>query len=523
MKPILINGEWQIGDYVGSFHATNPTTTQAFTTEYPISGRGDLELALSAGVTASRALAQSSPEQRANFLEGYADLIEAKRQELSAIAHSETGLPIEPRLNSVELPRTINQLRQAAQAVRNHTWELATIDSQANIRSLYGSLAAPVAIFGPNNFPFAYNAIAGSDFASAIAAGNAVIAKGHPSHPATTELLAELAHQAVLAAGLPAASVQLLYGLPDELGLALVSHPFIGAIGFTGSRRAGLALKAAADQAGKAIYLEMSSINPVVMLAGAVTERAEALAAEFAGSCTLGAGQFCTNPGLLILEHSAASADFIAATKAHFSQHPSLTLLNHGVLAGLEQGIEHLQDAGAQVLVGGHVLDDGYRYANSLLYVAGNSFLANPQALSHEVFGPVSLIVECVDQAEVLRVLDCLEGNLTGSIYSSSSGADEAFYQIVAERLRSKVGRLLNDKMPTGVAVSSAMNHGGPYPATGHAGWTAVGFPATIRRFAALHCYDNVRESRLPEILQNANPQAIWRLVDGQWSNAGID
>lgn len=518
LQPVLVAGSWRAAAATDSFTAVNPATRQPLEPRFPVSGRADLLAVIDAGAAAARELAAAPPARIADFLERYAGLIEEHRAELAALACAETGLATEPRLLGTELPRTINQLRQAAQAARDCSWTRPTIDSALNIRSLLGPLHAPVAVFGPNNFPFAYNAIAGGDFASAIAARNPVIAKAHPSQPATSQRLAELAFAAVQASGLPAATVQMLYHLPAELGLELVAHPAIGAAAFTGSRRGGLALKAAADAAGVPIYLELSSVNPVVLLAGALDERPDDLAAEFAASCTLGGGQFCTNPGLVLLAPSARAAEFIAAASARFAASPTHVLLNQGVLEGLQASLRTLRDHGARILAGGDSLDDGFRHANTLLHVSGAEFLANAEALQTEAFGASSLIVVAASLEELLAVIASLEGNLTGSIYSHSGDADEAAYAQVAAALRPKVGRLLNDKMPTGVAVTAAMNHGGPYPATGHPGWTAVGFPAAITRFAALHCYDNVRPARLPDELRDGNPLGIWRLVDGQWT-----
>ncbi len=520
LHPILVAGAWRTAEAGGRFTAVNPRTRQPLEAQFPISGRADLLAAIAAGAAAAPELAATPPAKIADFLEGYASLIDTHRAELAALAHAETGLALEPRLNSTELPRTIDQLRQAAQAVRDSAWTRPTIDRGLNIRSMLAPLSAPVVVFGPNNFPFAYNAVAGGDFAAAIAARNPVIAKAHPSQPATSQRLAELAHQAVREAGLPAATVQMLYHLPPELGLELVAHPAVGAVAFTGSRRGGLALKAAADAAGKPIYLELSSVNPVVLLAGALDERPGDLATDFAASCTLGGGQFCTNPGLVLLAPSARSKEFIAHASFRFGVSPAHVLLNQGVLEGLQASLHTLREHGATVVTGGAVLDDGFRFANTLLQVSGAQFLASPAALQTEAFGASSLVVTTASLDELLAIIATLEGNLTGSIYSHSATEDDAAYAQVAAALRPKVGRLLNDKMPTGVAVTAAMNHGGPYPATGHPGWTAVGFPAAITRFAALQCYDNVRPQRLPAELQDANPLQIWRLVEGAWSNS---
>jgi NADP-dependent aldehyde dehydrogenase len=502
----------------------NPSTKEALPDQYPISGMNEIEQVLQAGRQAIIELRSIPVENIARFLELFADKIEARREELIELAWLETGYPKEPRLRSVELPRTTNQLRQGAAAVRERSWSMPTIDTKNNIRSMYRPLAGPVVVFGPNNFPFAFNSLAGGDFVAAIAAGNPVIGKANTSHPGTTRLFGELAFEAVRESELPRAMVQLLYRTDRESGLKLVSHPLVGATGFTGSRHAGLQLKEAADRAGKPIYLEMSSINPVFILPGALEERLEEVASEFGTSCLSGTGQFCTNPGLVIVLENARSEALLKQVSQHFQTTPSGVLLGEGSPGQLGEAVTTLQQNGAELVVGGKVAEaKGYSFENTLLRVKGAQFLSSPAALQTEAFGNVSLFVFAKDEAEMLQIADALEGNLTGSIYTDRNGTDDKLYARLEPVLRPKVGRLLNDKMPTGVAVSPAMMHGGPYPATGHAGFTAVGIPASLRRFAMLESYDNVRPSRLPLELRDENPTGkTWRLIDGAWSQVSL-
>ncbi|MDP9175057.1 MAG: aldehyde dehydrogenase (NADP(+)) [Planctomycetota bacterium] len=522
-RPILIAGEWRQAQFSGTFRAENPATGQPLSDEYPISTWADCDAALSAATEAANILRDTSAEQRAEFLRGYAGRIESRASELVEIANLETGLPKSPRLAAVELPRTTNQLRLAADAAVEGSWTQPTIDTKANIRSQFAPIG-PVLVIGPNNFPFAFNGISGSDFAAAVAGGNPLIAKAHPSHPATTRLLAEEAAAAARDAGLPVGTVQLLYHMKNEDGLRLVADARIGATGFTGSRRGGMALKGAADAAGKLIYLEMSSINPLIILPGALAQRGEKIAEEFASSALMGNGQFCTSPGLVLVLDGEAAEKFIANVRARFEAATPGTLLSGTVLRSLIQAVETLQAAGAQRLTGGQAEPGpAYRFKNTLLRASAQQFCSTPDQLQTEAFGNASLIVTARNAQEAMSVLDHFEGNLTGSIYSATDGADESLYNQIAARLRPRVGRLLNDKMPTGVAVSPAMNHGGPYPATGHPGFTAVGIPASLRRFALLQCYDNVRMSRLPLTLQDKNHNGkTWRLIDGSWTQADI-
>jgi NADP-dependent aldehyde dehydrogenase len=501
----LIAGSWREADATGTFQAANPTTTEPLEEVYPVSSWADCDAALAAAADAARQMRALPGERVARFLEAYADRIEGRADELVAMAHAETALPVSPRLADVELPRTTGQLRQAAAAARSEVWKRPIIDTATNIRSCFGPLG-PVCVFGPNNFPFAFGSMSGGDFAAAVAAGNPVIAKANTSHPGITRLFAEAAQAAAEATEMPAGMVQLLYRTSHADGERLVADPRVGATGYTGSRSAGLKLKAAADAAGKPIYLELSSVNPVVILPGAIAERGEKLAEEFTGSCLMGAGQFCTNPGLIVLLASDDTEQFISQVAGRFEAAPVGTLLSSGTAESLASAIGVLQQAGATLLAGGTPGGGtGFSFANTLLRVGGQKFIDNPEALQSEAFGNASLLVVADDAEQAGAVLDCLEGNLTGCIYSDTAGGDDALYDQLAPRLRPHVGRLINDKMPTGVAVSPAMNHGGPYPATGHPGFTAVGMPTAISRFAMLECYDNVRPHRLPAVLRDEN------------------
>jgi len=522
---ILVGGEWrEAGRPAGSFNAMNPATGKHRPDAFPISSWPDIQTAINAAATAVDGLARTGPVRIAAFLEAFAAKVEDASGPLVETAHLETGLPAEPRLRSVELPRLIDQLRQAAMACRDRSWCRATIDTKLDLRSKYGPLGGPVVVLGPNNFPFAYNALGGGDFAAALAAGNPVIAKAHPSHPGTTRLLAEAAAEALGESELPASSVQLLYHFAPNDGLRLVSHPSVGATAFTGSRPSGMKLKEAAERAGKPIYLEMSSANPVFILPGALEERPSVIATELFNSCLLAAGQMCTKPGLVVLPGGPAGEAFIELVKKSFEGAEPGILLGPTVLEGLKDASSRLARADAVLVTGGREPGGpGFRFLPTLFRLSGAAFLGHPAAFQVESFGTLSLVVLARDVAEMTEIASRLEGHLTGSVYSHTGGKDDQAYDAIEPHLRRKVGRLLNDKMPTGVAVSPAMNHGGPYPATGHPGFTAVGFPAAMLRFAALHCYDHVRPHRLPPELRDENPTGnMWRLIDGEWTQRSL-
>lgn len=518
---VLIAGQWRAATASQTFQAHDPKTNEPLAGDFPVSDWADCDAALTAAAAASDALRQVKPATIAAFLEDYAQRIEACSDEICALATKETGLPLEPRLKVVELPRTSNQLRAAAAAARDQHWTRPVIDSAANIRTQLGSIG-PVLVFGPNNFPLAFGSVSGGDFAAAIAAGNPVIAKAHPLHPGTTRLLAEQAHVAAEAAGLPAGTVQLLYSVDFADGERLVQDPRLAAVAFTGSRNGGLKLKAAADAVGKPIFLELGSVNPVVMLPGALAERSEAIVTDFVGSCLMGTGQFCTNPGLVLLPDGQQADAFADAVVAGFAAAPCGVLFSAGGLSTLEQSLVALQKAGATVRTGGAKNDAANSHQNTVLEVRGSAFVEAAPVFNQEAFGNATLIVRTSSIDETRAVIRALEGNLTGCIYTATNGDDDAAYDALAPDLRQKVGRLINDKMPTGVAVSPAMNHGGPFPATGHPGFTAVGIPASLTRFAMLQCYDGVREHRLPSALRDANPDGVWRSVDGVMTQAAL-
>jgi len=525
VQPVLIGGVWKKAQApLGFFTATNPATQKSLEENYPVSSSNDIDQALQAACRAASELRSIPPDKIAGFLDAYANGIEKHREALIQIASLETALPGEPRLRSVELPRTTDQLRQAAAACRDRSWCRATIDTKNNIRSKHGPLGGPVVIFGPSNFPFAFSPAAGGDFAAAVASGNPVIAKAHPGHPGTTKTFAEIALEVLKGNHLPPGIVQLLFHLEPEDGVKLAAHPLVGATAFTGSRRAGLRLKKAADEAGKPAYFEMSSLNPVILLPGSLEERSEQIAKELFTSCTMGSGQFCTKPGLVILRQNPQSEAFFRCTLGLFRQAPAGILLSQNTLDRLRESIARMVLLGAEIVTGNREPDGpGYRLENTLLRVSGEGFLDHPKELQIEAFGGVSLLVFAKDNEQMLEIVESLEGNLTGTIYSESHNKDDGPYDKIEPILRLKVGRLINDKMPTGVAVSPAMNHGGPYPATGHPGFTSVGIPASLLRFTALHCYDNVRPHRLPEELQDKNPTGrMYRFIDGDWTQRDV-
>jgi 2,5-dioxopentanoate dehydrogenase len=516
-QPVLVAGRWRPARAESSFSAFDPATATAREAVWPVSTWADCDEALDAAVAAAAELARLPADQSAAFLERFAARLEARGAELVAAAQAETGLAVKPRLTDVELPRTLDQLRQAAASAREQTWRMAMLDTEKNIRAACFGIG-PVVVFPPANFPLAYGCVTGGDMAAAIAAGNPVIAKAHPGHPTVSKLAAEEALQAARETGLPAATVQLLHGLENADGEKLVADPRVGATGFTGSEVAGKKLFAAASAAGKVIWVEMGSINPVVLLPGALAERGGEIAAELTLSVTGSAGQFCTKPGLVFFVADAAGAEFAAAVAEKFAAHGPQVLLSEPGCRRLCGGIEGLVQAGAKLLAGQAAAAGPASHVPTLLEVAGRELVARPDSFVVEAFGNATLLVRCGSLAELVQAVRCAHGSLGASLYAARDGRDDAAFAEIVPLLVARAGRVIENRMPTGLAVTPPMQHGGPWPSAGPPFFSAVGLPWSILRFARRICFDGWTETRLPEIVRDAAPAGNpWRYVDRGW------
>jgi len=522
MEPVLIDGVWRPAAAVDAFRAFDPTAGAVRDAVWPVSGWSDVDAALDAAVRAAAALTRLSVEVIAAFLDRYAARLAARADEIVAAAHAESGLAVRPRLLEVELPRTLDQLRQAAAAAREQTWRMAMIDTARNIRSLAVGLG-PVVVFPPANFPLAYGAVTGGDFAAAIAAGNPVIAKAHPGCPSVSLLAAREAHAAVHEVGLPPATVQLLHGLAPADGERLVADPRVGATGFTGGREAGQRLFAAASATGRVIWVEMGSVNPVVLLPGALAERGGEIAGDLTASVTGSAGQFCTKPGLAFFVDDAAGRAFVTAAVTAFDRIGAQVLLGPTGRDRLRAALGRLRAAGARLLVGdGADAGDGggpCMQRPTLLEVTAAELVADPERLIVEAFGNATVLVRCGALEELIRAVACVGGALGASVYLARSGADDAAWATVGPLVAARAGRVIENRMPTGLAVVPPMQHGGPWPSAGPPFFSAVGFPWTLLRFARRVCFDGVSQPRLPEVLRDSPPPGRpWRFVDGGWT-----
>jgi NADP-dependent aldehyde dehydrogenase len=517
-ESVLIDGRWRAAAATGFFRAVDPSTGLARPAVWPTSGWSDVDAALEAAGRAAGELAAVPAARIGDFLERFAARLAARGEELVQVAHAESGLAVKPRLADVELPRTLDQLRQAAASAREGTWRMAMIDSARNIRSAACGLG-PVVVFPPANFPLAYGAVTGGDFAAAIAAGNPVIAKAHPWNPGVSKLAAGEALEALRETGLPAATVQLLHGISPADGERLVADPRVGATGFTGGQEAGKRLYAAAAAGGRVIWVEMGSLNPVVILPGAIAERGDEIAGELTASVTGSAGQFCTKPGIVFLVDDAATAAFRSGLKARFEAVGGQVLLGPAGRDRLVASIQALRTAGANVVAGGGVGPGPCTHQPTLLEVSGTALVATPEPLLVEAFGNATLLVRCGSLEALRHAVATVHGSLAASIYAARDGRDEAAFGMVAPLLTERAGRIIENRMPTGLAVTPPMQHGGPWPSAGPPFFSAVGMPWTILRFARRICFDGWSQARLPECVRDAAPAGHpWRFIDGGWT-----
>ena len=515
---LLIGGDTRQAET--RFTAVNPATGETLTPDFSSAGADAVAEACALADAAFPAFAATDPETRAAFLERIADNIVGLGDDLIVRAMAESGLP-RMRLEG-ERGRTVGQLKLFAGVVRQGDFLDATIDPampdraplpRPDLRRVNVAIG-PVAVFGASNFPLAFS-VAGGDTASALAAGCPVVVKGHPAHPGTGELVARAIAQAVKDSGLPAGVFSYLPGETNELGAALVRDPRIQAVGFTGSRGGGLALVRIAAEREEPIpvYAEMSSINPVVLVPAALAARGEALGKEFVASLTMGAGQFCTNPGLVLAIDGPDLDAFIASAAAAMTDAAPATMLTPGIHASFEQGVDALAGHDAVKTVARGKVGDGVNQAVGAIFdTTAEAFLAD-RALSHEVFGSSSVVVRCRDMAEIARVIAGLEGQLTATLQMDA--ADEADAVRLVPVIARRVGRILANGWPTGVEVAPAMVHGGPFPATSDGRTTSVGTLA-IARYLRPVCFQNLAPALLPKALDDANPWGIARRLDGK-------
>ncbi|MAY62826.1 MAG: aldehyde dehydrogenase (NADP(+)) [Rhizobiales bacterium] len=495
----LIAGNWS-GD--GETFVSNPAHGDTHT--FFVGTPADVDTAAKAAEEAFWSYGYSSRKERAAFLEAIADEIEARGEEITEIGSAETGLP-EARLQG-ERGRTTGQLRLFASHIlkgdyldRRHDEALPDRAPmpRPDLRMIERPIG-PVGVFGASNFPLAFST-AGGDTASALAAGCPVVVKGHPAHPGTGEIVAQAIDAAIRKTGVHPGVFSLIQSNGIEVGQALVQHPLIKAVGFTGSLGAGRALfdLCAARDEPIPFFGELGSVNPMFLLPQAMKARGTDIAKGWAGSLTMGAGQFCTNPGIAVVQDGTEAEDFARQAAASLKEVDAQTMLTDGIASAYRKGVERVSgETGVRELL---TSTCDLRNATPYLYeVSGGDWVEN-HVLAEEVFGPMGIIVKAKDAAQVEAIARSLEGQLTCTIHMDDGDTEDA--KKLVPVLERKAGRILVNGFPTGVEVADAMVHGGPYPASTNFGHTSVGTLA-IRRFLRPVCYQNMPEALLPEDLR---------------------
>lgn len=508
-----------------SFQAFAPGTDSYLEGDFTIATNKELEQALQLAEFAFPVYREILSIKRAEFLDAIADEIMALGDILLERCSAESGLPV-GRITG-ERGRTCGQLKMFAQLIRDGWYVDARIDTaqperqplpRPDIRRMLIPIG-PVAVFGASNFPLAFST-AGGDTASALAAGCPVIVKAHSSHVGTNELVSSAIIKAAKKTGMPDGVFSSLY-LSHEDAIKLVEHPVIKAVGFTGSRKVGMQLfnAAVARPVPIPVYAEMSAINPVILLPNALNIQGDKIAKDLAASVTMGAGQFCTNPGLVLIIESEAAQSFLIKFAGQVRAAVPATMLNKNICKAYNEGASELEESAQVSLIAkSSMIASGYQAIPAAYSINATDFITNKE-FSNEVFGPATLVVLCKDETQLLTVLNKLEGQLTATIHATDE--DESRLKPIINIVTQKAGRVIYGGYPTGVEVCHAMQHGGPFPATTDAKSTSVG-TAAIYRFLRPVTFQDFPDKLLPEALGNANVLDINRLIDGNWTTAEI-
>lgn len=527
----MISGKNYIGNKQSSigkktYQTFDPNLNIATEWEFYEASSEEIDEAVDLATKAFSEYKNYSGIKKAEFLKAIADEIEALGDELIQTYIKESGLP-EGRAKG-ERGRTMGQLRAFATLLEEGSWVEATIDEaqpdrqpmpKVDIRKMLVPIG-PIVVFGSSNFPFAFST-AGGDTASVLASGCPVIVKSHPMHAGTGELVSSAILKAAEKTGMPNGVFSNLNSSGIEVGQQLVMHSDIKGVGFTGSIKGGTALYKLANERKEPIpvFAEMGSINPVVALPSALNEKGEDWAKQYAGSIMLGAGQFCTNPGLILGLKSEAFSNFTATLGAEISTLSPSVMLHPNIHEGFEKGKQNLSSQPETSVVASYDTDAAPNFAQQkVVKVSGSDFLKNP-TLHTEVFGPFSIVVECADAKEMETILNALEGQLTGTILGNAKELKE--YTAVVDALQSRVGRIIFNGVPTGVEVCPSMHHGGPFPASSDSRFTSVGTSA-IKRWVRPVSFQNWPQESLPDALKDKNPLGLTRIVNGLHSNAEI-
>ncbi|MEI6039412.1 MAG: aldehyde dehydrogenase (NADP(+)) [Actinomycetes bacterium] len=498
---------------MSTFKSVNPQTGESFGPDFENTSENRVNLVIENSWRSKTAIAGTSPFERAKLLRNIGSELEAVRAQIVAITVQESGLP-EARING-ELTRTIFQWNHFAAALESGGNIHPIIDKadpeygmgpRPDIRKQNQALGV-VAIFGASNFPLAFST-AGNDAASALAAGNAVVVKGHPSHPQTSQVVAAAIHRALKSAGLSEETFALIQGNNPELTHLVASHPLISAIGFTGSGTVGKLLMTIAASRPKVIpvYAEMGAINPLFITENAMAERIDDLVKGVVDSALLGSGQFCTKPGFVVISSTHAES-FITKTEQYLSTLAVAPLLNQGIAQRYTTSISELSKLGEIKVISGIPRSEGFGVTPTFFYAPWATVSKNPELLE-EHFGPTTVIVSAAE-SDFVAIATSLEGQLTATIH----GTDSDDIKALQAKLSEIAGRVIWNGFPTGVSVTTAMQHGGPFPASSIDS-TSIGSDAMLR-FMRPVSYQNAREIDLPPALQDTNPWNLERLING--------
>ena len=514
-RPMTVSGS--------AFQAVNPATGVALPGEFVTATSDQIEHTVNRAREAAVPLSRFTGTQRAAMLRNVATALASNEQEIVARAHQETALTLD-RLRG-ELGRTVNQLRLFASVCEEGSWVNARIDTaqperkplpKPDVRSMLRPLG-PVVVFGASNFPLAFS-VAGGDTASALAAGNPVLVKAHPAHPGTSDLVGRVVSTALKELGVPEGAFALLFDAGVEVGRALVMNPFVKAVGFTGSHKAGRALMdlASARPEPIPVFAEMSSSNPLFVLPGALCERGDQIAAGLVASFTVGVGQFCTKPGIVFVQAGRRADDFVARIAELAGGVNEGVLLTRGIADKYRAGVKNRTGFVRSLAAGTQT-----QACSAAVAVFKTEFanIRSNRELIEELFGPSVLIVLYQDASDLLEFTRFMPGQLTATLHGTDADLRQA--SSLMEALQPRVGRIIVNGYPTGVEVCHAMVHGGAYPATSDSRFTSVGTLA-IYRFARPVCFQNFPDEALPDELKDANPLGILRFVNGQMSREKI-
>jgi len=506
------------------FYGINPVTGDRLEPQFADARLRDIDAALSGAAGVADELRGHSGERLQTLMESIADELEAVREEIEELCRLETGYPAERVAG--EFGRMVDGMRLFGRVAKEGSWLDVKIDHgdparqplpKPDLRRM-NMAVGPVVVFGASNFPLALS-VAGSDVASALAAGCPVVAKGHPSHPGTSDLLGKAVSAGVAAAGFPEGAFAMVQGASKFVGQALVEHPEVKAVAFTGSLAGGRAIfdLAARREVPVPVYAEMGSVNPQFVFDNLLAEDAAGFAKRLLAAATMGNGQFCTNPGLVFLSGNAE--DFISSFRAEVRNYPGAPMLNAGILRAFEtgagkwsgvRGVEILEQVrlseGAGVAIGTGAL---------VAKISIEDFFESSEIFQEELFGPATLLIECENEGDFICAARRFGGQLGASLHGRDSDLKKTEARELLSLLTGLSGRVLVNGFPTGLEVCDSIQHGGPYPATTDAHWTSVG-TAAIERFGRPVAFQDVPESLLPDALKEGNPLGLRRLVDGE-------